>query len=470
MRRLAVALALPVLAGCHLRAHAPVTLPALSGEGEVRIYLQPFPVDASRLALSLASISAVPSDGGDVPLDLALPEVSGAAMTGPRLLATGRLSPGPYAGLALGIRRATIASDAGIADLLAPEEPVRIDVPFTIERGRAVVVRLTLARGQANAQEFRFGGAFSGVALGPENSAVQLAGYCSTPALAGLAVFDRRSHQVSGILPTGRQPLGIALDERGLRAYVALAGEDQVQVLDLVTGEELRRIPLRAGDEPRELGLTPDGALLVTVNPGSDSVAFVDTASATVIGTARTGEEPSALLLDRGGRRAYVLNRRSRSITVLDLANRAVVATVPTDPEPLRAQLNRDGTRLYLIARGSAYLTVFSIPDMAVMRTVFLGLGAAALKVDPRSDLVYVGRGDEGRIQVFDPVSALPVDGIEVPGPVSFLALDTVENALLAALGTLGQVAFVDVTRKRLVATIDVGAEPYHLVLMGERP
>ena len=142
---------------------------------------------------------------------------------------------------------------------------------------------------------------------------------------------------------------------------------------------------------------------------------------------------------------------------------------MPTDPEPLRAQLSRDGTRLYLIARGSAYLTVFQVPEMTVQRTVFVGLGAGALKVDPRTDLVYVGRADEGRIQIFEPFSALPVDSIEVPGPVSWLALDDVENALVAVLPERRQVAFVDVTRKRLVATIDVGAEPFQAALIGER-
>jgi hypothetical protein len=100
---------------------------------------------------------------------------------------------------------------------------------------------------------------------------------------------------------------------------------------------------------------------------------------------------------------------------------------------------------------------------------VFVGLGASALKVDQRTDLVYVGRSDEGRIQVFDPVSELPVDAIAIPGPVSYLALDSLENALLAVLPTLGQIAFVDVTRKRLVAALDMGGEPFQVVLTGER-
>lgn len=469
MTRLTAAVALTLLAGCHVRARGPAALPALSDEGEVRVYLQPLPEDAARLAFSTAAVSASRPDGPDVPLEVRLPEVSGAEASGQRLLALGRLPPGQYAGVALQIARATLASDAGVSDLLVPEGPVQVDVPFKVERGRAIVVRLSLSPRRALAHEFQLQDAFSGMALAPEASTVQLAGYCSLPTLAGLAVFDRRAHEVSAVLPTGRQPHGIALHAPSLRAYVALGGEDQIQVLDLATGEELRRIPLRAGDEPRELALTPDGGLLVVANAGSGTVAFVETASGSVLGTVRTGDAPSSLLLDRGGRRGYVLDRRSRSLTVLDLANHAVVATVPTDPEPLRAQLSRDGTRLYLIARGSAYLTVFQVPEMTVQRTVFVGLGAGALKVDPRTDLVYVGRADEGRIQIFEPFSALPVDAIEVPGPVSWLALDDVENALVAVLPERRQVAFVDVTRKRLVATIDVGAEPFQAALIGER-
>jgi YVTN family beta-propeller protein len=469
MRRLAVVLAVPLLAACHLRAQAPATLPPLSGDGDLRVFLQPFPSDAARLSFTISAAAAARSDGTTVPLDVVLPEVSGATVTGQRLLALGRLPPGPYAGITLQFSRARVAGDHGVSDLLPPEEPIRVEVPFRVERERAVVVRLSLQRGQALAQEFQFDGAFSGAALAPEASTVELSGYCSTPALAGLVVFDRRAREVTGIIPTGRQPLGIAVDFSALRAYVALGAEDVVQVLDLVSGEELRRVPLRTGDEPREVALTPDGATLVTVNTGSNSVSFVDTESASVVGTAPTGEDPSGLLLDRGGRRAYVLNRRSASMTVVDVASRAVVSTVPTDPEPLRAQLNRDGTQLYLIARGSAYMKVFSVPALAVVRTVFLGLGAGALLVDPRTDLVYVGRADEGRIQVFDPLSAMPVDSFPVPGPVSYLALDELDNTLVAVLPTRAQLVFVDVTRKRIVGALDVGGEPFQVALVSQR-
>jgi YVTN family beta-propeller protein len=463
------ALALVLLAACHPRVHATPALPALSGDGEVRVYLQPLPSDAARLAFRIGAVVALKGDGAEVPLELARDEVSGAATAGQRLLARGRVAPGAYDGVALRISRATLGSDEGNADLLVPEEPVRVEVPFRVQRDRAVLVRLKLRDEQGGAQEFRFVGAFLGQASGPENSAIQAAAYCATPLLASLTVIDRRAHAVSGVLPTGREPHGVALDAARLRAYVALSADDQIQVLDLVTGEELRRIALRAGDEPREVALTPDGALLVVVNAGSDSASLVDASSGAVISTVRTGEVPHALLLDRGGRRAYVLNRRSRSLTILDVGNFEVARTVPTDPEPLRAALNRDGTRLYLVARGSAHLAVLSVPEMSPVRTVFVGLGAAAVAVDARTDLVYVGRSDGGAIQVFAPLSALPLGEIEVPGPVAYLAVDALENALVAVLAT-GQVAFVDLTRKQVIATVELGATGHQIAILGERP
>lgn len=467
MRGLAVALALQLLAGCQLRARAPATRPPLAGEGDLRVYLQPFPDDAARLAISLSAISAVARDGALVPLDVVQAELGGEASRAQRLLAHGRVAPGEYAGIALHVRQATLAGEQGPARLLVPEEPVRVAMPFRVERGRALVLALFLGREQALAREFQFDAAFTGAVLAPESRPPALAGYCATPALGSLTVFDRRSREVTGIIPTGRQPLGLALDARNLRAYVALGAEDQIQVLDLATGTEVRRITLRTGDEPRELALTPEGDLLVVVNQGSNSVAFVDTATASVVGTAPTGLEPGALLLDPAGRRAYVLNRRSGSLTMLDVATRAVAATVTTDPEPLRAALSRDGTRLYLVARGSAFMTVLGVPELTVVRTVFVGLGAAAVKVDPRTGVVYVGRSDEGRIQIFDPASALPVDSIAVPGPVTHLSLDPLENVLVAVLPTLGQLAFVDLTRRRTIAVLDAGGEPFQVATTG---
>jgi YVTN family beta-propeller protein len=467
MRRIAVVLL--VLAGCHPRVRPPPPLPPLAQDGEAYLYLQPFPDDAARLAFSITGIEAIRSDGTAEPLELTLGDANADTVRSQRLLGWARLSPGAYGGFQVTFSRATLRTDQGVADLLASKEPIRIDLPFTIVRGRGLVLQLSLRPGQARDRAFAFSTAFAGAPLRPEDTLIQLATYGSSAGAAGLFVVNRRARQVSAVIPTGREPQGIALDAASGRAFVALAGEDQIQVLDLTTGEELRRIALRSGDQPQDAGLTPDGRTLVVLTPGSNSVAFVDPVAGLALDRVPVGDEPWSLLLDRSGRRAYVLNRRSSNLTVVDVANRGIIATVATDPEPLRAQLNRDATRLYVVHRGSAYMNVYSVPDMALVARMFVGLGASALKVDPRTDLVYVGRGDEDRIQLFDPSSLLPVDSIDVPGAVTYLAIDDVENVLLAVLAAPGRVGFVDLTRKRLLSTVDVGRAPFRVAPISER-
>ena len=62
---------------------------------------------------------------------------------------------------------------------------------------------------------------------------------------------------------------GVAVDPRSRRAYVALSGEDQVEVLDLATGEDRRRIALRTGAGTGATGLK----WLLTDHLGSTSKA-----------------------------------------------------------------------------------------------------------------------------------------------------------------------------------------------------
>jgi DNA-binding beta-propeller fold protein YncE len=302
----------------------------------------------------------------------------------------------------------------------------------------------------------------------PSRTNWQLVGYASNAGSTNLTVFDRRARVVTGVVPTGRDPRGMALEPRGDRLYVAVSGDDAVDVVDVAAGAVVTRINLMGNDRPRDLALTADGKLLV-VNSGSRSASYVDPYSTLELARVPVGEEPWSLLIDRNRQRAFVLNRRSNTITVLDNGSRAVVGSVATDPEPLWAQTNAAGNRLYLICAGSAFLTVFSLPDLSVVRRVHVGLGASALKVDPRNDQIYVGKRDESLVYVYDPLAFLPVDDFDVPAPVSYLAIDDVDNTLFALMPSERKVAVIDLTSRRILSLLDVGSEPYQVTVSGAR-
>jgi YVTN family beta-propeller protein len=453
---------LALAAGCATTAGGVRRAPLGEGEGELQVYLDPLPPEA-KLDFEIAAAEAISADGSAFPLDT-LPAAEFAAPR-QRLLAVGGLAPGSYTALSLKLRRATRIVDGKREALQVVAQPALIAVPFAVGRGRATLLALALDPVRSLDRAGAFSPALSASAVAP---ALPPAGsYCAATGWNEVAVLDKNARRIAGAIPVGREPQGIALDPRLPRAYVALSGEDRIAVVDVNAAEVIGRIPLRPGDQPRELGVSPDGRTLIVVNAGSNSVSFLDPSSTLELERVPTGEEPGPLLLEPGGRRAYVLNRRSSSITVLDVANRAVVATLRTDPEPQRARTDRAGTRLYVVQAGSAYLSVFSLPDLQVVKRVHVGLGASALAVSPRTGLVYVGRRDWDRVQVFDPFSFFPVSSVGLSAPPAQLAIDEAQEVLFAVEPSSRTVEAVDLVSGRSLGAVEVGEDPFQIALPG---
>lgn len=72
-------------------------------------------------------------------------------------------------------------------------------------------------------------------------------------------------------------------------------------------------------------------------------------------------------------------------------------------------------------------------------------------------------------IDVFDPFSLLPGNFITGGGSPSYLTIDGEHNNLLALLSGSKRLQFIGLVGKREVAQIDVGDEPYRVVVAGER-
>jgi DNA-binding beta-propeller fold protein YncE len=469
--RAAIAVLLAVTGAC-AGPQTATRVRRLSDEGEVTVYLLPRSSEVARISFSVASVALRREDreaGADiVPLEVVQAAVDGGAPSREWLVARGRVPPGRYAGVLVQTGDASVARDGSRARLLVPEEPARADLHLTVASGAAQVLFLVLKHAEAAARDdYRFAPAFTAT-LAPQTPP-QIALYCTDEARASVTVVDRRARLTTGAVPTGDVPRGIALDRTATRAYVALEGEDVVQVVDVAANVGADRFRLAPGDGPRDLAITGDGSTLVVLNERSRTVAFLDLPGGNELARVAVGDGPVMLLLERTGRRAFVVNRASASVTVVDAVARTVVTTLATDPEPIWAQLSRDGSRLYVVHRGSAYLGVFAVPSLAPQTRAYVGLGAGTLRVDPRTDLLYLARADEGRIDVYDPVSLQPIDRFALPEAASRLAIDDVENTLLALMPHGRAIAVVDLTNRRVLSELPVGDEPYGFAFSGER-
>lgn len=465
MKRFWVAiLLLAIFSGC--QAQSVLVKPALEEEGELVVYLRSLPQEAEPLAFIMEGISAEREEGGSYPLTLSLTDIRGEKPQRQRFLASGDLPPGKYAGLSFKIKNAAIKGEEGLSALLVPEQPVTIAFPFQVAKRKALLLFLALDYRESIGGGFRFSPAFS--IFAPDRPPVGLLGYAANSGSNNITVFDKKERQVVGVIATGRGPRGIALDRRSRKAYVTLAEDDTIEVVDGDAWEVVNHLRLQTGDHPQEPALSRDGSVLFTANSGSDSVSVVDTASLIEVNRIPVGQGPNSILMDREGKRAYVFSARSSTISVIDVVSQALAATITTQPGPLRGQFNRNGDRLYVIHEYSPYMTMFNPSSPSVQRKIFVGTGMTAIKVDEKTDLTYVGRKPDA-LEILDPFSLFPVEAVSAGGEISHMAIDGEENNLYLVLPDRKTLSILDLISRKMAPEIDVGEGACWVALMGER-
>jgi len=459
--------ALFALLGAGCAALPPAYQPALRQNGEVRIYLQPIPQEAHRLRVEISGVSAIRNDGIVLPLQLAFEELRAKELLGvQKLFASGQLPPGSYRGIEVGIRSASLQTDEGVADLLVPDVPLLVEREFTVTRERAQVLFLSLGDPPSVTAGFRFTPTFS--LSKPRRQLFSLLGFATNSGSNTLSVFNKFTMEVVDAIATGSGPKGVVLDRVRGWLYVALAGEDAIEVFDVKTGEIIRRVGLNFGDEPVEIGLSPDRERLVTANRGSNSASVLDARSLREIARVRLPSEPTSLVVSPTEARAYLFQPLSNSISAVDLSRGESAVTVSFDEPPMRGAMSSEGEILYVITGSSPNLLVLDSTSLGVREKIFVGGGTASIQVDPTTGLLYVGDAF-GEVAVIDASLLMPIDMFKVAGKAVYLSIGNEENSLFVVLPNSNTIQKIDLVSQRLLGSIEVEEGCYAVVLMGGR-
>jgi YVTN family beta-propeller protein len=152
---------------------------------------------------------------------------------------------------------------------------------------------------------------------------------CLLPALLALAAPPA---QPPAGRPVYKNPLGLAVDQIGLRAYVTLQGAGAVAVVDLRAGKVLREIPVGKG--PCDLALA--GRKLFVACEQDDALVCLDLDEQAVSGRWAVGQAPRgvAVLPEEG--RAFVICHDAQCLDSVDLrTGRVTSVALPGWPERL---------------------------------------------------------------------------------------------------------------------------------------
>jgi YVTN family beta-propeller protein len=201
-----------------------------------------------------------------------------------------------------------------------------------------------------------------------------------------VSVIDSATNAVTGTIPVGNLPDGIAVHPAGTHLYVAESST--LSVIDTATRTVTVTIPM--GGFPNTVAVNPAGTRLyvgaLATNFSGSFLAVIDTATHTVMTTVSLAGA-YGIAVHPEGTRVYVAS--GNVITVFNAATNTVMTTLPV-ANSSRVAVNPAGTRLYATGTFRTTVSVIDTATNAVIDNVPIGLFPSGLAVHPAGTRLYV--------------------------------------------------------------------------------
>ena len=221
--------------------------------------------------------------------------------------------------------------------------------------------------------------------------------------------------------------------------YITNGGSNTVTVLDVVNLRQDRVI--RVGSNPTGVAVNTKRNEVYVVNTGSNSVSVIDAEKNAVVATIPVHQRPYFVTVSRDGNRAYVANSGSNNVSVIDLKLRREIAAIGVGEGPGIAAVTPDGNAVVVSNRIGNSVSIIDTNTEKV-RSVWTGCpGATDIAILPDSSKAFVACSGGHQVMAI---------ALATPPPASAHAGSSAQNLI---------------PKDELLAMLDVGKTPIHLVL-----
>jgi YVTN family beta-propeller protein len=195
----------------------------------------------------------------------------------------------------------------------------------------------------------------------PTISRVRRGGNAGNPAGSKVTVIDPATNAVTGTIDLGEhlQPVGVAFDRTGQRAFITNWMGRSVAVIDTASETKSGDVQLSPvsnpaqADHPVAIAANPVRDEVYTANASSDTVSVIDSAHPHLLDTIDVrlvhgplGAIPDGLAVSPDGDTLYVAEAGENAVAVVDLNSRKVKGFIPTAWYPTAVSALPDGKRI----------------------------------------------------------------------------------------------------------------------------
>jgi YVTN family beta-propeller protein len=229
---------------------------------------------------------------------------------------------------------------------------------FVTDQGADALAIVDLAQGRVT-ETVKIGKKPAGVAVAPGAKRI----FASNPEGHSVSFVELQpdgTHRSVAELPVGQGPLGLALDAKGERLFVADWYTDLVYVVDVAKREVTGQITV--GKSPSGMVASPDGKFLYVANRESDTLSVVNLSTLKSEIEIPVGKAPFGVTYDASGPegpRLFIANVKSADVSVVDPLARRETRRLKVRAFPYAVAVTKDGSRFFVTNQHDDSISAF---------------------------------------------------------------------------------------------------------------
>jgi YVTN family beta-propeller protein len=203
-------------------------------------------------------------------------------------------------------------------------------------------------------------------------------------------LFANSDVQNDVYLDDGDAPRGVAIESRGIYAYVAKYGDDSVDQIAINSGAVVDTFDVGRG--PWGVAATYDSAeetvKVYVSNHDDDSVSIIDDNGVDTI--PNVGGGPIGVALTPDGSYLYVANYDDDTVAVIDTRDRTIDATIDVGNGPWGVAMGDDGAYVFVTNSLADTVSVIATERQSVSDTYSVGEQPMGVAAPVNGDFAYV--------------------------------------------------------------------------------